>query len=161
VEAGLLTTYAHINWHDVETWAEQLARKRPKPKTIVAIGSGGLVLGKLLADRTGARVTAVWARSYRRGLVGERGKVEFTMPFALPKDVEPPFWVVDDIADSGRTMEFVTTRMKQDGYTPVRSVVLLWKRGSIHTPSLFAAKADATSWYVFPWDRFEFARAKP
>jgi hypothetical protein len=64
--------------------------------------------------------------------------------------------VVDDVVDSGRTLEIVTEQVRLRGARSVRTAVLFYKPKSIIRPDFFAQ--ETSEWVVFPWELCEFIR---
>ena len=60
--------------------------------------------------------------------------------------------IVDDIVDSGYTMQEVAETYQSAGHF-VRTFALYWKESAVTIPSAFWQKIPADSpWIVFPWE---------
>ena len=64
--------------------------------------------------------------------------------------------VVDDVADSGRTLQLAVELIKLYGPKEVRTAALYIKPKSIIIPDFYAAETDL--WIVFPWEPAEVLR---
>lgn len=105
------------------------ADRAGRPVTIVGVLTGSLVLVADLIRRIDVPVdvSMVWASSYR-GTATEPGRLDLRLdllPDLLGRDV----LIVDDIFDTGRTIEALVVAIHERGAASVRSLVLLRKAG--------------------------------
>lgn len=100
-----------------------------RPLTIVGVLTGSIVLVSDLIRRLDGhvRVSMVWASSYR-GTATEPGTLELRLD-ALPDLVGHDVLLVDDIFDTGRTLEALVVELRRRGAARVRSLVLVRKQG--------------------------------
>lgn len=107
--------------------AEIDAEYGQKPLTVIAVMTGSLVLFADLIRRLSMpqRVGVIRASSYRGGTQAGELKVDAEMMIDV---AERDVLLVDDIFDTGRTLERLTGMMSQFGATSVRSAVLLHKQ---------------------------------
>jgi hypoxanthine phosphoribosyltransferase len=100
-----------------------------RPLTVVGVLTGSIVLVSDLIRRLDGpvRVSMVWASSYR-GTATSPGRLELRLD-ALPDLVGHDVLLVDDIFDTGRTLEALVLELRQRGATRVRTLVLLRKEG--------------------------------
>lgn len=100
-----------------------------RPLTVVGVLTGSIVLVSDLIRRLDGhvRVSMVWASSYR-GTATSPGCLELRLD-ALPDLVGHDVLLVDDIFDTGRTLEALVLELRRRGATRVRSLVLLRKQG--------------------------------
>ena len=112
----------------VEQLASQIdAHYGPRPLTVIAIMTGSLVLFADLIRRLSMpqRVGVIRASSYRGGTTSGELKVDSEMMIDVTgRDV----LLVDDIFDTGRTLDRISELMGQFGATSVQTAVLLHKR---------------------------------
>ena len=113
----------------VETLAQQINTDYARrPLTIIAVMTGSIVL---LADlirllRMPLRVGVVQASSYRGGTT--RG--ELTVNAEMMPDIERrDVLLIDDIFDTGHTLDNLVRLMRSMGTTSLRTAVLLRKQG--------------------------------
>ena len=120
-----------------------------RPEIIVAVARGGLVPGGSLSYALGIKLTdAINVEFYT--------DVEQTLPdpvlLAPHLDTDSirgrHILVVDDVADSGRTLALVL-RLLKDAGAEARSAVLYSKPRSEVTPDYVWRETD--KWIVFPW----------
>lgn len=100
-----------------------------RPLTVVGVLTGSIVLVSDLIRRLEGpvRVSMVWASSYR-GTATRPGTLELRLDL-LPDLAGQDVLLVDDIFDSGRTLEALLGELRQRGASSVRSLVLLRKTG--------------------------------
>jgi len=135
-----------VSWDHIISLAKDLARQIESakyiPDIILAISRGGWVPGRLLSDYLGIETLAD---------ITINMKVR-TPSYVLNKKV----LIVDDIADSGKTlkkvMEFAVNNMVKD----LRTATLFYKVTSIVHPNWFAEETEA--WIVFPWEEYNWRR---
>lgn len=99
------------------------------PLVVVGVLTGSIVIVADLIRRLDGpvRVSMAWASSYR-GTATEPGTLRLHLDL-LPDLTGQDVLVVDDIFDTGRTMEAIVAALKQRGAASVRSLVLLRKQG--------------------------------
>ncbi|MCX7402611.1 MAG: hypoxanthine phosphoribosyltransferase [Planctomycetia bacterium] len=100
-----------------------------RPITVVGVLTGSIVLVSDLIRRLEGpvRVSMVWASSYR-GATTTPGRLELRLDL-LPDLAGQEVLLVDDIFDTGRTMEALVKELRCRGAKQVRSLVLLRKQG--------------------------------
>lgn len=120
---------------------------------ILGIARGGLIPAALLAQELDTRDVLVAAVASYKG--EERGEQLVFLEFPRDEVIDGRrLLVVDDIWDSGRTVEHTRRRVIEAGGEPV-IVVLHYKPNQSHYPSLapdyWIGETDA--WVVYPWER--------
>jgi hypoxanthine phosphoribosyltransferase len=100
-----------------------------RPLTVVGVLTGSIVLVSDLIRRLEGpvRVSMVWASSYR-GTATAPGSLELRLD-ALPDLVGHEVLLVDDIFDTGHTLEALVDELRRRGAARVYSLVLLRKEG--------------------------------
>lgn len=100
-----------------------------RPLTVVGVLTGSIVLVSDLIRRLDGqvRVSMVWASSYR-GTATSPGSLDLRLD-ALPDLAGHDVLLVDDIFDTGRTLEALLEELGRRGAASVRSLVLLAKEG--------------------------------
>jgi hypoxanthine phosphoribosyltransferase len=64
--------------------------------------------------------------------------------------------VVDDVADTGKSICLVKSHLRESGAKEVRIVTLYYKPWSIITPDYY--EKETSHWIIFPWERRETVR---
>lgn len=100
-----------------------------RPLTVVGVLTGSIVLVSDLIRRLDGpvRVGMVWASSYR-GAATTPGQLDLRLD-CLPDVSGQDVILVDDIFDTGRTLEALVSALRARGAARVRSLVLLRKAG--------------------------------
>lgn len=100
-----------------------------RPLTVIGVLTGSLmVVADLIRRLEGpVRVSMVWASSYR-GTATTPGRLDLRLDL-LPDLTGQDVLVVDDIFDTGRTLEALVAELGRRGAARVRSLVLLRKVG--------------------------------
>lgn len=100
-----------------------------RPLTVVGVLTGSIVLVSDLIRRLEGpvQVSMVWASSYR-GTATAPGVLELRLDL-LPDLTGQEVLLVDDIFDTGRTLEALVRELRRRGAASVRSLVLLRKAG--------------------------------
>ena len=100
-----------------------------RPLTVIGVLTGSLmVVADLIRRLEGpVRVSMVWASSYR-GTATTPGRLDLRLDL-LPDLTGQDVLVVDDIFDTGRTLEALVAELGRRGAARVRSLVLLRKTG--------------------------------
>ncbi|MFN9958575.1 MAG: phosphoribosyltransferase, partial [bacterium] len=109
-----------------ESVRQQVGRR---PLTVVGVLTGSIVLVSDLIRRLEGpvRVSMVWASSYR-GTATRPGSLDLRLDL-LPDLSGQDVLLVDDIFDTGRTLEALLEELRRRGAASVRSLVLLRKAG--------------------------------
>jgi hypoxanthine phosphoribosyltransferase len=144
-----------VTWSDVDQMCTELSgRLEHEPfDAILGIARGGLVPAALLAQELDTRdVLCAAVASYEGDQRGDRLRfLEFPPSEAF---VDRRVLVVDDIWDSGRTVQLTCRRVEEAGGVPI-VVVLHYKPNKSHFPSrkpdFWVRETD--DWVVFPWER--------
>ena len=103
------------------------------PLTLIGVLTGSIVVVADLIRRLDGPVhlNMVWASSYR-GTATAPGRLDLRLDL-LPELVGQDVLIVDDIFDTGRTLEALVAEVRDRGAARVRSLVLLRKRGRAET----------------------------
>ncbi|MEO8262001.1 MAG: phosphoribosyltransferase [Pseudolysinimonas sp.] len=129
--------------------AQQIADDGFRPDAIVGIARGGLTLAGALGYALDVKMLGSLNVEFYTG-VDER----LDEPIVLPPTLDRPslegksVLLVDDVADSGRTLSLVL-QLLQAGGGEVRTVCLYSKPGTVQTPDYVWRSTDR--WIMFPW----------
>jgi hypoxanthine phosphoribosyltransferase len=106
-----------------------------RPLTVVGVLTGSIVLVADLIRRLEGpvQVSMVWASSYR-GTATRPGQLDLRLDL-LPDLAGQDVLLVDDIFDTGHTLEALLGELGQRGAASVRSLVLLAKEGRAEVPT--------------------------
>jgi len=132
--------------------ANQIRRSGYKPNLLVAISRGGWVPGRVLSDLLENPNLATIKVEHYIGIYKTRARPKITQP--LPIEVKKKrILLVDDIADSGKSLKLVKKHLFDQGAADVKICALYCKPWSIVTPDFCARTTDA--WICFPHEIYE------
>ncbi|RLI86232.1 MAG: phosphoribosyltransferase, partial [Archaeoglobales archaeon] len=87
----------------------------------------------------------------------ETGKAKITQPLTVDLTGKRVL-VVDDVADTGETVELVAKHVMEKNAKDVRTAVLDFKHTSKFVPDYYAREMESWKWIVYPWSLYEDAR---
>lgn len=148
-----------ISWGQVVRLSIKLARLIKQdgfnPDIIIAIGRGGYVPARLLADYLDMmNLTSIKVEHY---LSGAHRQTVATVKYPLSVNLNGlNVLVVDDVSDSGDTFK-VSLQHILDNSSPseIRTCVLHHKTVSDYIPDYYAAKVIKWRWLIYPWAQVE------
>jgi len=149
MEPDLTAARSHIaiSWDDVQRDAVRLAAMlRPLGpwRGVVAVARGGLVPGALIARALGIRLIETVSIATYQG--EDLGRPHLLKEPAAAGDGEG-WLVVDDLVDTGTTMEIVRTIL-----TRAHVAVLYAKPAGRPLADSFVREFPQDSWLDFPWE---------
>ena len=151
-------------WADAGRWADRVAEQvraaDAVPATIVGLTRGGWVPARLLSDRLGVK-RLVSLRAQHWGVTATpTGAAELTEGLSGRVAGESVL-VVDDITDTGESLELAVNAVRAQAPARVESATFLHITHSKFEPTYFAETIprEAWVWVVFPWNYWEDLRA--
>lgn len=141
--------YLPLSWTTYHVLARKLAAtilNHEKPfDEIVAIARGGLTLGHLLSDHLQIPICSITIQSYTD--IQKQGELKITA--GLGKHIKGlRILLVDDIADSGKTLRRATSYLKRFRPSSITTVTMFYKPQSIMRPDYFVE--ETKKWVIFP-----------
>ncbi|WOO40654.1 phosphoribosyltransferase [Rubellicoccus peritrichatus] len=115
---------------------------------VVGISRGGLPIGVVLSHRLGVPFTPVEVKSY--GEDRKQGDIQCDTPEEVLTRCKGHVLLVDDLADSGKTSDYLMSRLKALTQPEVTIATLYYKPTSIVRPQLYVK--ETSSWIIFPWE---------
>lgn len=142
-----------LTWEEVGHATDDIARQVVDsgfaPKIIIAIARGGLVPAGALTYKLGVKLTDAINVEFYTDVETTRPDPILLAPMLDSASISNQrILIVDDVADSGRTLALVIKLLRGFG-ADVRSAVLYAKPSTIVSPD-FRWK-DTDRWIVFPW----------
>jgi len=132
--------------------AEQVSSSKYDPDLIIAISRGGWIPGRLLSDLMGKIDIATIKVEHYVDFYKTRDRPEITQP--LPIEVKgKKILLVDDLADSGSSLQVVMDHLKEQGAKDVKVCAIYFKPWSVVMPDFYARETDA--WICFPHEAYE------
>jgi hypoxanthine phosphoribosyltransferase len=121
----------------------------PKPDLLLGLTRGGLIPAVMLSHMTGIPMIA--AQYSSKDGAGDNKNHRNRLPNIDAEHI----MIVDDIADSGYTLQEVSDHYTKQGHV-VSTSVLYYKEGSVFSPTFHAAAIEADSPFIyFPWEMEE------
>lgn len=146
--------YLLVDYKTYHTLARKLGASLFSEKTqfneIVAISRGGLTLGHLLSDLLRIPISTITIQSYTD--IQKQGEVKLTTKLQSPVK-NKNIVLVDDVADSGKTLERAKKYLKHLLPKSITTVTLYYKTHSVIRPDYFARITD--KWIIFPYESTE------
>lgn len=143
-----------ISWMTVQHLSHNLAIKirnaRFQPDVVVAIARGGYVPARLLCDH----LDLIDLRSIRieHYMAGAQKQQKAKLVDNLCQDLGGrKVLLVDDISDTGDTLELASEHLLKYGAGPIRMAVLHHKKTSIVEPDYYAHRIIKWRWIIYPW----------
>lgn len=148
----------HVNFEQVKSMCSDIHKQTQadnfNPDLLVGICRGGLIPLSLLAGEpmfNNRNVVAISTESYNDA--GEQKKLKFRFPVHV-EDYKnyKSILIIDDIADTGETLDAVSKLFKQTLTTAtIKIAVLFYKTKSKIKPDYYAEETN--EWIVFPWEQ--------
>jgi hypoxanthine phosphoribosyltransferase len=151
--------YEALKFHDLKEYARKMAKeiikKYGKPDAIIYIERGGMVIGRLLSDfLTVKQVYSIKASYYTDDGVPmpsvNIGKFEYEL-----RGNEGYILLVDDIADTGKTIEAVLNQLRDKIEKKIIVATVIYKPQSIIKPDVYAYTVPNDTWVVFDYEETE------
>ncbi|MCH1771635.1 MULTISPECIES: phosphoribosyltransferase [Metallosphaera] len=149
-------------WDDIEEQIFRIARKMATesfyPDVIVAILTGGVIPAKLFADILNMKNIKYIDIKFYRDVNQTESKPVIRAVYV--NDLEnKKVLVVDDVSDTGETLEAVTNVISMFSPRLIRTATLYVKPWSRKIPDYFGEQVG--KWIIFPWDKWDVVRSNP
>jgi len=123
-----------------------------QPDIILGICRGGWTPARIMSDLLDNSNLANIKVEFYEDVYQTTEEPEITQPVSVPvKDKD--ILIVDDIADTGKSLRLVKEQLLEDGAAEVRIATLFLKPWSIVKPDFYVRSTSA--WVCFPWELFE------
>lgn len=145
------------SWAKIERMCKELAQKVApfKPDWLIGISRGGLVPVRLLSDYLDNHNVSIMRIEFYKSIGETKDFPTITQP--LQVDVKGKrVLIVDDVADTGRSLAVAKEHIKRAGASEVKIAVLHYKPNSILKPDFYIATTKA--WIIYPWEKNETKR---
>ena len=132
--------------------AEKVRRSNYKPDLIVGISRGGWPPARVISDLLeNPNIANIKAEFYLDlGRTSEEPVI--TQMISAPINGKKVL-LVDDVADTGKTLKLVHDKLIEDGAEDVKVATLYYKPWSVFRPDFYMVETSV--WVVFPWERYE------
>jgi hypoxanthine phosphoribosyltransferase len=120
-----------------------------KPDIIVGISRGGWPPARVLSDLLSNPNVANVRAEFYLGIAETGSEPTLTQPVSV-KTRGKKILIVDEVADTGKSLKMVREHIVQEGAKEARTVTVYYKPWSIVRPDYFAK--ETSDWIVFPWE---------
>ena len=149
--------YLVLNFETITEQIQELAhaiKNTFKPEILIGISRGGLIITRLLSDYLHQKKVMIIGIGFYTDI--NTTAKQPTLLQDISEDItNKRVLLIDDVADSGKSLEFAVEYLKTKGVKEIRSVTLHYKPKSIFKPDYFIDQT--TKWIVYPWEQAEFA----
>lgn len=140
-----------LSWHDVEKAIEALAitiREDYDPDIIIGIARGGLIPAVRLSHLFNDLLMRVIHVKYYENVDETRDEPEIF--WSDVGKLEGNVLIVDDVADTGNTLEVVLNHLKDRVEGELEICTVAYKPSSKIKPDYYVYETE--KWIVFPWE---------
>lgn len=148
----------YVTWGEAIRLCYKLAKEVVdsgyKPDVIVSIMRGGVVPALIVSDIL--NVDSFYALRVKHwGIAEEVYSVPVVEQLPQGKIEGKKVLVVDEVADTGKTLDVAVKELLKLGPAEVRSAVLHLKPNSVIIPDYFAERLNRWVWIFYPWSIVE------
>lgn len=146
----------YISWKELHLAlvkiVESIRRDNYKPDIIIGILKGGLIPARIIADLLSIDNIGIIGVKFYKGIAKREKKPELTIP-PTPSVSGYKALVVDDVTETGRTLQLVLDELYRYGVKEAKTLTLYVKKWSPIIPDYYYKITD--KWIVFPWELVE------
>lgn len=135
--------------------ADKIRKDNFKPNIIVGVSRGGWPPARVLSDLLENPNLANVRAEFYLGVAETKGEPTLTQPVSV-KVAGKKVLVVDEVADTGKSLQLIKNHLEAEGASQVRIAVIYLKPWSIVKPDYYAK--ETSRWIVFPWEVKETIR---
>jgi len=155
-ETGFSWEFEIPSWEGMYESLLELARKirnaRFKPDIVVGVARGGWPVARVMSDLLENPEVANVKAEFYLGVAETKKEPIITQPVSASVRSKKVL-VVDDVADTGKSLALVKEHLMEQGATVVKIATIYYKPWSILKPDWFERQTER--WIVFPWERKE------
>lgn len=134
---------------------EKIRKNNFNPDIIVGVSRGGWPPARVLSDLLGNPNLANVKAEFYLGVAETKEEPVLTQPVSM-KVVGKKVLVVDEVADTGKSLKLVKEHIIEKGATEVKIATVYYKPWSIVKPDYY--EKESSKWIVFPWEIKETVR---
>jgi hypoxanthine phosphoribosyltransferase len=135
--------------------AEKIRQSGFKPDIIVGIAKGGWVPARVLSDLLEIPNLVTVRVEFYLGVAETRNEPILTQGISAAVTGKKAL-IVDDVADTGKSLQLAREHALQQGATEVRIATVYRKPWSVIKPDYY--ETETSCWIVFPWETKETIR---
>ncbi len=148
--------YEVLSWSDIGDLTFELAQKilatNQKYDRLIALARGGVSITQALGDALAVKKISVIQTEMYTGINEKTATPVVIQPLAATIKDERVL-VVDDLADSGETLLFISQYLSAQAPKDVKLATLFRKPWTKVTPDFYVD--DSEAWVIFPWETRE------
>lgn len=156
--------HLHVSWDEYHLLIERLAIQVHESgwefDQIICLARGGMRPGDVLSRVLDKPLAIMSTSSYRAEAGTIQGRLDLAKYITMPKgELAGRVLLVDDLADSGVTLQAVVDRLRgMPAITELRSAVLWVKGVSCYTPDYFVEMLPSSPWIHQPFEEYDELR---
>lgn len=156
--------HLYVSWHEYHTLIERLALKVHHSgwafDQILCLARGGMRPGDVLSRVFDKPLAIMATSSYRADGGTIQGRLDMAKYITMPKgELGGRVLLVDDLADSGETLQAVVERLRGlPAIAALRSAVLWVKGVSSYTPDYHVETLPTSPWIHQPFEEYDTMR---
>ena len=135
--------------------ADRVRKANFKPDVIVGVSRGGWPPARIMSDFLENPELANVKAEFYLGVAKTKGEPMITQPVSTSVAGKKVL-VVDEVADTGKSLHLVQSHLKERGATAVKILTIYYKPLSVVIPDWYGKKTSR--WIIFPWERKENVR---
>jgi hypoxanthine phosphoribosyltransferase len=135
--------------------AEKIRKNNFKPDIIVGVSRGGWPPARVMSDLLNNPNLANVRTEFYLRVAETKGEPTLTQPVSM-KVAGKKVLVVDEVADTGKSLKLVKEHIIEKGATEVKIATVYYKPWSIVKPDY--CEKETSKWIVFPWEIKETVR---
>ena len=132
--------------------ASKIRKANFKPDVIVGISRGGWPPARIMSDLLENPELANVKAEFYLDVAKTKSEPVITQPVSVSVHGKK-ILIVDDVADTGKSLRLVRSHIKEQGATDVKIATIYYKPWSVVTPDWYERKTS--HWIIFPWERKE------
>jgi hypoxanthine phosphoribosyltransferase len=152
--------FEFLTWNHMYAVLLSLARKIIKtefvPDVIVGVSRGGWIPARVLCDLLGCPMLASVGVEFYMGVGQRKGQPRLIQPLSVTVSGKKVL-VVDEVADTGKSLKLVKEHVIKEGSKDVRTVTIYTKPWTTLEPEYHQKKTSR--WIIFPWEIMETTRS--
>lgn len=148
-----------VEWPHVNTLCRILSEKILEdgymPEVVAAMARGGWIVGRLLCDYFSlADLISIKVEHYVGvAITGDEAIIRY--PVASEAVRNKKVILVDDVTDTGESMEMAVACIRELGASDIKTAVLQHKASSTFDPDYYGEWLEEWNWIIYPWEFHE------
>ena len=136
-------------YHLLLKLAETIQKNQYRPNIIVGVARGGWIPARILSDLLQIPKLANVATQFYTGIAESKREPVLTQPVSMSVKGKKVL-IVDDLADTGKSLKLVKLHLKNEGASEVRIATIYRKPWCIIKIDYY--EKETRQWIVFPWE---------